>query len=142
LVGGALRTRNHTRNLPLKALNSSLQYLQQILKTLRKNWGLNYHCQHQKKTAESEDETQKLQYYLRCWQGHPADFIVESTMQHCCLLASQGFSHHAKTPCVSGLSLTNEENCQINKEQHCSKHHVPIAFLTKHCCGALILYPK
>lgn len=147
MVGGAIRTRTPTRNLPLKAL-ISLQYLQQIPKSLWKNRGLNCRCQHQKKIAESEDETQKSgesqmsQYYLCYWQGHPAGFIVESTMQHCCLLASQRFSHHAKTPCVSGLpykwrKLPNQQRTAL-LETGC----ILRLFDYKHCCGALILYPQ
>jgi hypothetical protein len=54
-------------------------------------------------------------HYLHCWQGHPAGFIVESTMQHCCLLASQWFSHHAKTPCVSGLPLQMKKIAESTK---------------------------
>jgi len=75
-----------------------------------------------RKPAKSEDKTQKSgetrmsKYYLLCWQGHPAGFIVESTMQHCCLLASQWFSHHAKTHRVSGLPLQMKKTAESTKD--------------------------
>jgi hypothetical protein len=129
-------------------LNFSLQYLQQILKTLHRNsvrtnpyfyvkdlvgWELNGPSNFFKKSptrllallfsnldirilltnASTRKKLQNLkmrdrswggagcQSIKRCRQGYPAAlFVVESTMQHCCLLASQQFSHHARTPCV------------------------------------------
>jgi hypothetical protein len=64
LVGVATRDRNHNKNLPQKALKFERRQLTIFTtnpqNSLHRNRGFTYHCEHQKKTAESEDETPKL----------------------------------------------------------------------------------